>query len=518
MAKRPSTVEVVARYHVSPPPNSAPPTSLPLTFFDIPWLCFSASQPLFFYKYPFPTNHFLSTTLPTLVHSLSLTLQHFFALAGSLVWPPDPFKPLIVYNEGNYVSLVVAESDGDFFHFSGNHQRCVNEFYPLLPQLPSRASESKHEIPLLAAQITIFSNSGICIGFAYHHVVADGRTFNSFIKTWASLFRDPSFLIKSLPFYDRTVVKDTCGLESIFLNDWSNRKSSQEMAIGVDTRVTNLSDSDMVRATFLMCPGDMEKIKQWIVTQCKLKNNPQPPYLTPSNLTCAFVWICLIKAQEKVNGKLFGKNPSYFGFNAGGITRLDYPVPTTYFGNCIAFARTMAIQRELCGEDGIIVAANMIGNRVKELDDGVLAGAETWISDWAVFYESESHVMVTGSPKLDFYDTDFGWGRPKKIEEISNDKANAISFTESRDVKGGIECFGCLLKEIQIYLLTMAASKAFAAVLVIAMLSAMASAQDFGAAPAPSPSMDKGAAYSLGMSGAAICSSLLLSALALLRQ
>ncbi|WRX08563.1 hypothetical protein QQP08_001050 [Theobroma cacao] len=64
----------------------------------------------------------------------------------------------------------------------------------------------------------------------------------------------------------------------------------------------------------------------------------------------------------------------------------------------------------------------------------------------------------------------------------------------------------------------MAASKAFAAVLVIAMLSAMASAQDFGAAPAPSPSMDKGAAYSLGMSGAAICSSLLLSALALLRQ
>ncbi|XWS35498.1 hypothetical protein CRYUN_Cryun20dG0002500 [Craigia yunnanensis] len=65
-----------------------------------------------------------------------------------------------------------------------------------------------------------------------------------------------------------------------------------------------------------------------------------------------------------------------------------------------------------------------------------------------------------------------------------------------------------------------AASKAFAVVLVIGMLSAIVSAQDFGAASAPAPSMDKGAAYSLGngMSGAVICSSLLLSVIALLRH
>lgn len=32
-----------------------------------------------------------------------------------------------------------------------------------------------------------------------------------------------------------------------------------------------------------------------------------------------------------------------------------------------------------------------------------------------------------------------GGEKPKKIEEISIDKMRAISFTESRDVKGGIE-------------------------------------------------------------------------------
>ncbi|KAL4323296.1 hypothetical protein GQ457_11G019920 [Hibiscus cannabinus] len=436
MAKGASTVEIVGRYRVSPPPNTVPPTSLPLTFFDIPWLFFSPTKPLFFFDYPFPSSHFLSTALPPLIHSLSLTLQHFFPLAATLV----SSTPLIVYQKTDSVSLLVAQSNADFFHLSSNHERCVHDFYPLLPPLPSIEQE---EIPLLAAQITVFSNAGICMGFSYHNVVADGRTFNSFIKTWASLFRDPSSVpINSsslLPFYDRTVIKDSYGLQSIFLNHWSSsRESSQRMIIGVPDSV-----SAMVRATFLMCPADMENIKQWVVGRCKAKNMAQPPRLSPSNLTCAFVWVCLIKSHEKLNGNLIGKNQSYFGFNAGGLTRLGYPVPTTYFGNCIGFARTMATQSELCGEDGIIVAANAIGNRVNDLDEAVLDGAENWISDWGVFYGSgsEPHVMVSGSPKLDFYKTDFGWGRARKIEEISidNAKGNAVWFTQSRDVEGGIE-------------------------------------------------------------------------------
>ncbi|KAE8702799.1 hypothetical protein F3Y22_tig00110481pilonHSYRG00080 [Hibiscus syriacus] len=440
MAKGALTVEIVGRYCVSPPPNTVPPTSLPLTFFDIPWLFFSPTQPLFFFDFPFPCSHFLSTALQPLIHSLSLTLQRFFPLAASLMCPRPSSTPLIVYKKPDFVSLLVAQSNADFFHLSSNHQRCVKEFYPLLPPLPSEGEEG---IPLLAAQVTVFSKTGICIGFAYHNVVADGRTFNSFIKTWASLFKHPSSSSSPLPFYDRGVIKDCYGLQSIFLNHWSSSRTSsasQRMVIGV-------SDSDsvsaMVRATFLMRPADMEKIKHWIVGRCKAKNMVQPPRLSPYNLTGAFVWVCLMKSHEKVNGKLTGKNPSYFGFNAGGLTRLGYSIPTTYFGNCIGFARTMATQSELCGEDGIIVAANAVGGKVKDLDEAFLDGAENWISDREMFYGlgSEPHVMVSGSPKLDLYETDFGWGRARKIEEISidNAKGNAVSFTESRDVKGGIE-------------------------------------------------------------------------------
>ncbi|OMO80832.1 Transferase [Corchorus olitorius] len=353
------------------------PTCLALTFFDIPWLFFSATQPIFFYQYPYPTPHFLSTTLPTLTHSLSLALRHFFGFAATLV-TPTPATPtpdlIISYDQGNCISLVVAESKGDFDFdaLCGNHQRCVEELYPLVPPLASAS--------LLSAQITIFSNAGICIAFAYDRVGADGRTFNSFIKTWASLCRDPAaaccLLNPEPPFYDRTVIKDTYALHSTFINHYyltltTNTKSSP----------TNSHSHNM---------------------------------------------------------------PSYLGFNAGAIARLDYPVPTSYFGNCIGFARCMALESQLRGEDGIIFAANAIGNRVRQLDEAVLQGAENWISDWEVFYEAghddDVMVMVVGSPKLDFYDTDFGWGRPIKIEEISIDNyANAVSFTQSRHVRGGIE-------------------------------------------------------------------------------
>ncbi|OAY40048.1 hypothetical protein MANES_10G145100v8 [Manihot esculenta] len=61
-----------------------------------------------------------------------------------------------------------------------------------------------------------------------------------------------------------------------------------------------------------------------------------------------------------------------------------------------------------------------------------------------------------------------------------------------------------------------ASFKSLALVLLVAVLAAAgaASAQDL--APAPSP--DQGAAYSLGMSGAVICSSLFFSMLALFKH
>lgn len=207
----------------------------------------------------------------------------------------------------------------------------------------------------------------------------------------------------------------------------------------------------MVRATFVVFPTNMELIKNWILSRCDENNEPHPVHLSPYVLTCSFIWVCLLKARELLGGlktKCVREDPNYFGFIAGGITRMDFPVPTSYVGNCVGFGRSMAKVDELLGEDGIVVAARAIGSTVKRLDKAVLVGAEKWTSDWEVLIGSDIHLMASGSPKVDLYSRDFGWGRPKKIEEIAIDRTRAISLTESRQVKGGIEV-GLVLEKPQ---------------------------------------------------------------------
>lgn len=45
--------------------------------------------------------------------------------------------------------------------------------------------------------------------------------------------------------------------------------------------------------------------------------------------------------------------------------------------------------------------------------------------------------MVTGSPKFTVYETDFGFGRPTKVEMVHLFKC--ISLAESGDEEGGLE-------------------------------------------------------------------------------
>ncbi|PQQ10726.1 phenolic glucoside malonyltransferase 1-like isoform X1 [Prunus yedoensis var. nudiflora] len=47
---------------------------------------------------------------------------------------------------------------------------------------------------------------------------------------------------------------------------------------------------------------------------------------------------------------------------------------------------------------------------------------------------------VAGSPRFGIYDTDFGWGRPSKVEVVSIEETGAMSLAESRDgIPGDVE-------------------------------------------------------------------------------
>lgn len=182
----------------------------------------------------------------------------------------------------------------------------------------------------------------------------------------------------------------------------------------------------------------MNMIKHHILVKCKAINQDPPLHLSPYVSACSFTWICILKVEESHNSEgTSTKSPLYLGFNAGGITRLGYEIPSGYFGNCIAFGRCTAFGSDLLGKDGVVFAAKAIGKEIKRLDKDVLEGAERWISEW-----DELNIRVLGSPKVDSYGVDFGWGKVDKVDKLSSNqdgRVNVISLCGSRDLKDGIE-------------------------------------------------------------------------------
>ncbi|KAG2720738.1 hypothetical protein I3760_02G049200 [Carya illinoinensis] len=448
-----NSVKILEVCRVSPPQNtssvSAIPTTLPLTFFDLLWLRFDPVQRVFFYETSHTQTPFLDTILPQLKDSLSLTLQQYLPLAGTLIWPKNSHKPIINYAEGDAISLSVAESNANFYHLSGDNFVEAVEYHPLVPHLAT----STKACSVLALQVTTFSNCGFCIGITAHHAVLDGRSSTMFMKSWARICKlggDALSLVPELtPCYDRMVIKDPTGLEAIYLDQWMNENGPNNKSLMVWELQT---PPDTVRGTFKLTRTNLEKIKQLIMKSMPEEKNKQkqPLHLSTYTLTCAYTFVCLAKAERLRDTKYL------FAFTVDARHRLEDPIPGTYLGNCVA-SRTASLEgNELLGEEGTAIAVKAISEAIRSLGDGVLSGAEKWLE--TVFTVKNARVIgVAGSPRFELYNTDFGWGKPMKVDMISIDKTGAISLSETRDGAGEIEV-GLVLKkpEMEVFALLFA--------------------------------------------------------------
>ncbi|KAF9602735.1 hypothetical protein IFM89_030623 [Coptis chinensis] len=105
---------------------------------------------------------------------------------------------------------------------------------------------------VLALQVTLFPHYGLCIRFTIHHGAADGSTALQFMRSWSSLWKFTDELEKITvfaPFYDRSVIKDKDGLESIYLKDL--RRFKWHLKTFKTSEITT-NGVDMVRVTFIL--------------------------------------------------------------------------------------------------------------------------------------------------------------------------------------------------------------------------------------------------------------------------
>ncbi|KAL1548121.1 malonyl-coenzyme:anthocyanin 5-O-glucoside-6'''-O-malonyltransferase-like [Salvia divinorum] len=160
------TIRIVELHSISPSSDGSAEQSLPLLHFDM-------------------------TIVPMLKNSLSIALKHFLTLASNIIFPvTSAAMPVSRYTIGYSVTLT---SDVDF-------------------------------AKLMANQVTLFPNMGICIDLTNHHALCDATTLFAFLGIWASIHKSNAggeySVHDSLPFYGRDSVEDSHEL-SAFVWDQS---------------------------------------------------------------------------------------------------------------------------------------------------------------------------------------------------------------------------------------------------------------------------------------------------------
>lgn len=283
----------------------------------------------------------------------------------------------------------------------------------------------------------------MCVGLKFNHVVCDGRGFQHFIKSWASICRTGEFQ-GPLPFLDRGIVEDPNDLKTTFLKAWWD-------AVSKDPNPSPPRVCTNQRATFVLSKTTINRFKSWISKWSTILGL-EPLRISSFAAVCAFTWVCIVKSTlEDGTVPLVAEDEDdsdnsqlpHLAFLADCRNRLQTPLPETYFGNCLV-GRYVAMEKKvLLGQDGIVLAANAIARKVKELENG---GTERCMFDQPRMITRRLGVPlnVAGSPWLAVYDTDFGWGRPKKSAVVH--LSWSISLAESRDEKGGMEVGVALTK------------------------------------------------------------------------
>lgn len=133
-------------------------------------------------------------------------------------------------------------------------------------------------------------------------------------------------------------------------------------------------------------------------------------------------------------------------FMADLRARLDPPVDLGYLGNCLKVCVASADASDLlAAEEGAVLlrAGRAIQAAVWEVEAAPLAGVDTWIDRVARLPASRS-ANVASSPHYRVYGaTDFGFGRPLRVEPVSrNHDGEMALFGGRRD--GELQLTVCL--------------------------------------------------------------------------
>ncbi|EFJ38141.1 BAHD family acyltransferase, clade IV [Selaginella moellendorffii] len=317
---------------------------------------------------------------------------------------------------------------------------------PLLFQLVP-ATKSVEE--LLLVQVTSFKCGGIVLGVAWHHRLADGQAFFSFMDNWSRLTRGAPLACS--PFRDRSALNAGETAQPL-QDDYLLLSPPQAPAPAPDPGAAKTPPLAARKFHFSM--DLLQRIKRRAGGD---SSTDEPASSTTRGVTTfesltAHLWRCITKARG-----ITGDTKTQIMIPMNGRSRLEPAIPESYFGNATFMPSSGTEAGELTSRP-LCYAAQLVHGAIIKADSSYLRSAlelmelqnrmmkDEEVAEVVVPPSMSPHVVVTSWVRFPLYDVDFGWGTPLYVGNVLDLYEGIMILLPSHTQDGSIDAVVALFE------------------------------------------------------------------------
>ncbi|XP_021752970.1 uncharacterized acetyltransferase At3g50280-like [Chenopodium quinoa] len=398
--------------------------------------------------FPSKPKNIKSHLLDKFKNSLSISLVHFYPLAGRLATQK--------FHDEHAIWVYVDGSKGPgarLIHASVDDLLCYdlissNDVHPIVRSFfdlgEKAVNHDGHTRPLLSIQVTELLD-GVFIGFTMNHSIADGTSLWHFISTLSQIF------LQLDDNYD--------GPKENAIMSISHRPIFEPffpVGFGPILKLPFLEPNEFITPNIDIGPlrekifdfssTSISKIKIMANQECGLGHHT----ISSFQALCAFLWISVTRARN-----LEPDQETTFGVAINFRPKINPPLTGDYFGGFIKRAHGTCNVGELLGK-GLGWAATIIHELIIGLDDKAIRAFLNRLIEapfvvqpnmTSVYYQPNS-LLIGGSTKFDMYGPEFGLGKAVAVlAGYGNKEDGKVTANPGREGGGSVDLEVCLRPE-----------------------------------------------------------------------
>ncbi|XP_027071085.1 uncharacterized acetyltransferase At3g50280 [Coffea arabica] len=406
-----------------------------------PWdLCLASlhynQKGLLFAKPPaFDSEGKMKDYLQKLKESLSLTLVHFYPLAGRLATLKQENPPIYSI----YVDCTNLPG-AKFVHASVDltiddiltpiyMPKIVYSFFDHV----GAVNHDGHSMSLMSIQVTELKD-GIFIGWSTNHLLVDGTSFWHFINTWSEVFNAKGQIstISRPPILKRWFPE---GHRSpVFSLPFAHH----------DEFISRFQTPELLERYFHFSAESLAKLKAKANAECNSTN------ISTFQALSALLWRCITRARNMPSDQ-----QTSAGTSVNSRLRINPPLSEEYFGNCV---QVVAVTTT-CGElltNGLGWAAWKLHELViNQTDRSIREWVESWVKSPFIVWigRFSNRIQIGSSPRFNIYGSEFGLGKALAVRSgFANKPDGKITLFPGREGGGSMDVEVCLLQQSMSFL------------------------------------------------------------------